>query len=309
MFPAVSAGWRISEENFIKNNTDIFDNIKLRASYGIIGDKVDASPANYLEGYNYPGDRFVFGKDNVVIGANDKGLINPNFTWYESRLSNFGIDLSMWQGKLGVEFDVFYRKRTGLKATLSSTLPTSFGATLPEMNLNSDSHRGFELVLSYKNRIGEVFYEVKGNVTYTRKKNLYREQAPYRNAYLNWRNNGEDRWQNIGWGYKALGQFSSYDEILSSPIQDNHGNTTLMPGDIKLQDFNGDGIIDELDQQPINRDGTPDLFFGMNLNVQWKGFDLSMMLQGASNYTYEIQYKEPFLQKGLGNGYKMFTDR
>ncbi len=309
LFPAFSLGWRISEESFIKDNTDIFDNIKLRGSYGIIGDEVDASPANYLEGYTYPADKFVFGKDNIVVGAKDKGLINPNFTWYESHLSNIGIDVSMWRGKLGVEFDYFYRKRTGLKSTLSSTLPTSFGATLPEMNLNSDSHRGFELVVSHKNTIKDLRYEVKGNLSYTRKMNLYKEQAPYKNAYLNWRNNGADRWQNIGWGYKAIGQFSSYEEILNAPIQDGQGNISLMPGDVKLEDFNHDGVINDLDQQPVNRDGTPEIFFGMNLSVQWKGVDFSMMLQGATHYTYAIQYREPFLQKGLGNGYQMFTDR
>ena len=262
-----------------------------------------------MEGYTYPADKFVFGKDNIVVGAKDKGLINPNFTWYESHLSNIGIDVSMWRGKLGVEFDYFYRKRTGLKSTLSSTLPTSFGATLPEMNLNSDSHRGFELVVSHKNTIKDLRYEVKGNLSYTRKMNLYKEQAPYKNAYLNWRNNGADRWQNIGWGYKAIGQFSSYEEILNAPIQDGQGNISLMPGDVKLEDFNHDGVINDLDQQPVNRDGTPEIFFGMNLSVQWKGVDFSMMLQGATHYTYAIQYREPFLQKGLGNGYQMFTDR
>lgn len=309
IFPAMSLGWRVSEENFIKENTDIFDNIKLKASYGIIGDEIDASLGNHFEGYNYPGNKFVFGQDNLVLGAKDKGLINPNFTWYESKLSNIGLDLSMWQGKLGVEFDYFYRERTGLKGTLDKTLPTSFGAVLPEMNLNSDSHRGFELVLSHKNRVNEVRYDVKGSVSYTRKKNLYREQSPYKNADLDWRNNGAYRWENVSWVYKATGQFQSYEEIMDAPIHDGQGNITLMPGDIRIQDANNDGIIDDNDKQPINRNGTPELFFGMNLSAQWKGLDFSMMWQGAANYTYAIQYKNAFLQDGLGNGYQMFTDR
>lgn len=298
-FPAVSVGWRLSEENFIKNSTDIFDNIKLRASFGIIGDEVDANPGNYLEGYTYPsGNRYVFGPGNVISGAKDKGLINPNFTWYESRLTNVGIDVSMWKGKLGLEFDVFYRKRTGLKATLGSTLPTSFGANLPEQNLNSDSHRGFELVLSHKNTINDFHYELRGNLTYTRKKNLYREQAPFKNAYDNWRHNGAERWENIGWGYKAVGQFGSWEEVLSSPVQDNNGNLSLMPGDIKFEDYNRDGIINELDEQPITRNGTPEMFFGLNMLASYKGFDFSMLWQGASNYTFTILHKEPYQQSG-----------
>lgn len=309
-FPAVSLGWRLSEENFVKNNTDIFDNIKLRASFGVIGDEADASQGNYLEGYTYPsGNRYVFGANNVVSGARDKGLINPNFTWYESRLTNIGIDVSMWQAKLGLEFDVFYRKRTGLKATLASTLPTSFGADLPEQNLNSDSHRGFELVLSHKNTVNDFHYEVRGNLTYTRKKNLYREQAAYKNAYDNWRNNGAYRWENIGWGYKAIGQFGSWEEILNSPIQDNNGNLSLMPGDIKYEDFNHDGVINELDEQPITRSGTPEMFFGLNVQAMYKGFDFSILWQGASNYTFTIGHREPFQQSGKGNGYRMYEDR
>lgn len=309
-FPAVSVGWRLSEENFIKNSTDIFDNIKLRASFGVIGDEVDANPGNYLEGYTYPsGNRYVFGPGNVISGAKDKGLINPNFTWYESRLTNVGIDVSMWKGKLGLEFDVFYRKRTGLKATLGSTLPTSFGANLPEQNLNSDSHRGFELVLSHKNTINDFHYEVRGNLTYTRKKNLYKEQAPFKNAYDNWRHNGAERWENIGWGYKAVGQFGSWEEVLSSPVQDNNGNLSLMPGDIKFEDYNRDGIINELDEQPITRNGTPEMFFGLNMLASYKGFDFSMLWQGASNYTFTILHKEPYQQSGRGNGYRMYEDR
>ena len=241
-----------------------------------------------MEGYTYPsGNRYVFGPGNVISGAKDKGLINPNFTWYESRLTNVGVDISMWQGKLGLEFDAFYRKRTGLKATLGATLPTSFGANLPEQNLNSDSHRGFELVLSHRNTVNDFHYEVRGNFTYTRKKNLYREQAPFKNAYDNWRHNGAHRWENIGWGYKAIGQFGSWEEVLTSPVQDNNGNLSLMPGDIKFEDYNHDGIINELDEQPITRSGTPEIFFGLNMLASYKGFDFSMLWQGASNYKWQ----------------------
>ena len=215
----------------------------------------------------------------------------------------------MWKQKLGIEFDWFYRYRTGLKGTLASTLPTSFGASLPEMNLNSDSHRGFELVLSHRNQVGDFRYDIRGNISYTRKKNLYLEQADYKNEYLNWRNNSAYRWENVGWVYNAIGQFQSYEEIMAAPDHDGQGNITLMPGDIRLEDFNDDGVIDENDMQPINLSGTPEIFFGLNFSASWKGIDFSMLWQGAANYTYSIPYKSTFLQDGLGNGYKMFTDR
>lgn len=82
-----------------------------------------------------------------------------------------------------------------------------------------------------------------------------------------------------------------------------------MPGDIKFEDYNRDGIINELDEQPITRNGTPEMFFGLNMLASYKGFDFSMLWQGASNYTFTILHKEPYQQSGRGNGYRMYEDR
>ncbi|MCD7932404.1 MAG: SusC/RagA family TonB-linked outer membrane protein [Tannerellaceae bacterium] len=310
-FPAISGGWRISEENFFKENISLFDNVKIRASYGKVGNDADANAANFLAGYRYPGEfsDFVMGENNILIGAQDKGLPNPFLTWYKVAMTNVGVDASVWGGKLYMEFDWFYRKRSGILAERDVSLPSIFGATFPQENLNGDDNRGIELALGTKQRFGDWQFDAKGTFSYSRARNLHRERSESGNDYKNWRDNDSYRWTNRDWGYTAIGQFQSYEEIFNSPIQDGQGNITLMPGDIKYKDINGDGKIDNLDETQVGRSGTPDIFFGLNITVAYKGFDFTMFLQGATNYTYPFGYKQPFVQGGLGGGYEMYSDR
>ena len=307
-FPSVSAGWRISEESFIKNNVSFIENLKLRASWGILGDDAGGG-VQYLTGYVYPNGNYIFG-DKVMPGLVSKGLANTNITWYESNLYNVGIDLSMWKGMLSVEFDVFYRKRTGLLATRAQSLPGTFGASLPLENLNSDSNRGFELVMSHRNKLQNgLNYSIKGNVSYTRAKYNHVERTESVNQYRDWRDNSNNRWKNIHWGYKAIGQFKSYEEIASSPVQDGKGNTTLRPGDIKYQDYNGDNVIDDNDVHVIGRGNTPEIMYGIELAADWKNFDISIFMQGAANFNayFENQLAVPFFNGE--SSLKAFTDR
>jgi hypothetical protein len=108
-----------------------------------------------------------------------------------------------------------------------------------------------------------------------------------------------------------MGQFQSYDEILSAPIQDGNGNKSLMPGDLRFQDWNNDGIIDGKDDQPIGHGSTPRMYYGLNLYGEYKGIDLTVFFQGAGGHEVFISgdVMDPFIQQGLGNGFKLFTDR
>jgi TonB-linked SusC/RagA family outer membrane protein len=318
LFPSISAGWRISQENFIKNNSAasrIIEDIKLRASWGRLGDDRTNPDSkwndfNYVTGYTYPSGSYLLGS-GTTSGLIDKGLPNAMLTWFTSDLYNVGLDFSLWRGgMLSGEFDLFYRKREGLMATRTTSLPGTFGAILPQENLNSDSHRGFEFALSHRNELANGFeYMVRGNVSYTRSKNNYIERAPLPNQWENWRNNSNDRWKNRLWGYTAIGQFQSYEEIASSPVQDATANNTLRPGDIKYRDFNGDGVIDTNDQSLIGRNDEPEYIFGLDLSAAWKGFDVSVFLQGAANFNvmYINEYTSPFFNGE--NSVDIFMDR
>lgn len=115
--------------------------------------------------------------------------------------------------------------------------------------------------------------------------------------------------ENVTWGYEHIGQFQSYDEIYNSPIQDGKGNSSLRPGDIKYKDLNGDGLIDANDEKVIGKGTFPDLNFGLTLAADWKGFDVNILFQGASNYTQVLNaLTSPFRGPGEGNGFRVWMD-
>lgn len=310
-FPAVLAGWRISEENFFKEALPSVDNLKIRFSYGKIGDEGDFAAYQYLSGYNYPSGNYILGSGGLSNGAKDKGMPNLNLTWYESTTANVGIETSILSGLISAELDFFVRQREGLLATRQLTLPTTFGQALPEENLDSDKTQGFEIVLGHQKKIKDFRYVVKANFSTTRSYFGHVERAAPANMYDDWRNNTNNRYKSISWGRKVVGQFQSFEEILNSPIQDNNGNKSLLPGDLKYEDWNNDGIIDGKDDQPIGHGSTPYMYYGLNLSGFWKNFDLTLFFQGAAGHEVFVSgdFMDPFIQQGLGNGLKLWTDR
>jgi TonB-linked SusC/RagA family outer membrane protein len=323
---SVSAGWLISEEMAVKEQAPWLDNLKIRASYGIFPLASDLNEYYFLSGYNYPGKNifgfpiyFVQGENNLILTAIDRGLINPYLTWEKVKVTNIGWNLSLGGGKLYVESDLFYRIHTGMYATRALSLSTSFGGKMPDENLNSESDRGLELTVGSKQRIGGLVLDAKASFSYARKKREYQELVDAGNRYAYWESRYREenghisknpyRWDNISYGYEAVGQFRNFEEILHSPIQDGQSNTTLLPGDIKYRDRNNDGVITSLDMAPIGRSDRPEIFFGFNLSAVWKNFDATLFFQGAANYTYYFNYKEAFVQGGLGNAYEMYNDR
>lgn len=309
-FPGVSMGWRLSEEPFFKNVFPNIDNLKIRGSYGKFGDEGDFSAYQYLSGYEYGGS-YVLGSDGLSIGLQNTGMANEFLTWYESETVNLGLEFSYKRGMLSGEFDVFRRHRTGLPATRQGSLPTTFGESFPQENLNSDTNTGFELSLGHKHQIGDFKYNISGNVSVVRIKNDYVERAPSANMYKNWQNNSNNRFKGIRWGKKVLGQFTSYEDILNSPIQDGNGNKSLLPGDLKFEDTNNDGVISNDDESVIGYGSTPRIYYGLNLGVEYKGIDFNVFLQGGAGHDIYISgdILDPFIQQGLGNGLALMTDR
>lgn len=306
-FPYVSAGWRISEEDFFKKEFPFITSLKVRGSWGQMGDD-GALSFQFLTGYNYPSGSYVFG-DKVVSGLGFRGMPNPNITWYTVTTKNIGFDLDIKDGLITTQIDFFQRDRSGLLGTRLLTIPGTVGADLPQENLNSDMRRGFEIVLGHAKRTGDFQYSVSAHTTYTRGQVTYKERPKDGNSYLRWRNDPVNRWDNIAWGYHYIGQFRSYEEIYNSPLQDDKGNTTLRPGDLKYEDVNKDGIIDGLDLVPIGRSFTPDINFGLSANISWKGFDLNLLFQGAANFNLEYRgYLKTPLRWGR-NSLSQFMDR
>lgn len=315
-FPAASLGWRISEENFFKNNSALsfISQLKLRSSFGKTGDD-NASSYQFISGYNYPTSTsnrnftggYVF-NGSFNASADNKGIPNPFITWYTAETFDIGADLEAWNGLLGVSGDYFSRNRQGLLATRSGGIPTVVGAGLPQENLNGDRTYGFELELSHRNQIRDLQYNVKGMFSLARVKRLYVERDAIGSSWNNWKNNQNDRLQGVHQGYQGLGQYQSWEEIWASPTYIGRGTVI---GDYKYEDWNGDGEINGNDSHPIRYNQYPWMNFSMIFDASYRGFDLNFLLQGSamSSLIYGEQLREPMWGSGDSGAMEQFMDR
>lgn len=313
-FPAVSVGWRLTEENFFKNNVGkVFTDLKFRASYGETGSESGISAFDYLPGYNFRQGSSVFG-GNYVIGLRPRGLPITNLSWVTNRTKNIGVDFSILNGKISGQFDVFERKRTGLPAQKYDVLlPSEVGYGLPNENLNSDAHRGVEGILTYSNNVGKVNYSIGANATISRLRSLSTYKPRFENSWHEYRWSAEDRWASVNWGYHVIGQFQSQEEIDNYAINnDKQGNRTMLPGDFKYEDVNGDKIINAMDVRPIGyaTGAQPYMSFGVNGNVSWKNFSVAFDFAGANlqSFTRDWELRYQFQNNGSAPAY-MFEDR
>lgn len=300
-FPSVSAGWVISNEGFMQGS-NLFDRLKIRASYSQLGD----DSANGLNGFDYlsgyqQGGIYILGNNAAQPRISTLGLANPALTWEEITLYNFGLEAAFLDGRLTFETDIFYRNREGLLGQNLRDIPSTFGANLPLVNLNSRNNRGIEFLINYQQRIGEFRLTVSPNLTLTRAKwgDVF-DQENFDDPDQERINSRSGQWVNRNFGYITNGIFMTQEEIDGHPVdQDGDSNSTLRPGDFIYQDLNGDGEINFRDQDVIAfASGTPEMVYGMNLNLRYKNFGFSTLLQGASRFSIRIS----------GNAQTMFSN-
>lgn len=286
-FPSASLAWRMSEEHFMKDNFAWLDNLKLRTSYCTAGyDAVGAY--QYLTGYKYGNLYIVDETEHTSLVST--GLANKNITWENMKIYNIGLDFSILKGKLYGEMDWFYRDRTKMLGQRSSSLPNTFGASLPSENINSMSNRGVELMLGHRSSFHGLDIDVSGNITWARAKWNHYDEPEYTDPDDIRIHKVSGNWANRTFGYKSDGLFTSEEEIKNYTLdQDLQGNKTIQPGDIKYIDQNNDGKLDWRDNVLIGKSSDPEIMFGMNVALRYKGFDLSALLQGAAEREMSVQ--------------------
>jgi len=280
-FPGVSAGWRISEENFFKDNVKFMDNLKIRASWGQMG--AEAYFGDALAEYQYLN---TMGFGNYVINDQQSQTLretrvpNLNFGWEVANNANIGLDASFLKSKLNFEFDYFYNKRTKILISRGNSVPGSSGITdkLPPVNLGKVNNKGFEFKLGYNDKVGELNYGVSVNGGYSRNKIVFWDETP-----------GAPEWQRstgMPTGtelvYEYTGVFRDQAEINANTIDYTAIGGARFPGDMKFKDVNGDGKINGDDQIRLDKTSTPTFTGGFNLNLQYKNFDFSALIQGAT---------------------------
>jgi TonB-linked SusC/RagA family outer membrane protein len=312
-FPGISLGWRISDETFFDNLRSAVNDFKIRASYGQTGSESGVNAFDYLGGYNYRQGSSIL-DNNYVIGLRPRGLPITNLSWVTNTSMNVGVDLAFLDRKLTTTVDVFQRKRTGLPAArYDVVVPSEVGYTLPNENLNSDTHRGIEGIITYTDQTGDLNYSISANATFSRARLLETYKPRFSNSWDEYRNSKEDRWDGITWGYQVAGRFQSVDEINNYPIDiDGQGNRSLLPGDFIYKDVNGDKIINALDERPIGyaRGWAPYVGMGLNTSFEWKRITLSIDFSGGGMQSFlrTSELKYPFQNNGSGPSY-LLADR
>ncbi|MGV8094963.1 MAG: TonB-dependent receptor [Mangrovibacterium sp.] len=295
-FPSASFGWRISEENFMKERFPFVDNLKLRASYGTLGYDPTSDPSSsiygsfqYMTTYSINGSYIYDNTDVLSRGLRADALANPDITWEKMYTTNAGVDFGLWGHLLEGSFDYFYRKRTDVLGQRISSIPDVVGANMPNVNYREYDNRGWEVTLSHENKIGGLHYSLRGNLSWNREKVLMVDQPEYANEEIRRKSNQIGEWTDRTFTYPTDGLFKSFEEIQNWPDIDGKNNATIKPGDVKYIDSNGDGQITADDQILAGRGDYPRLTYGINMAVEWKGFDFSMLWQGAGLFNFNLR--------------------
>ncbi|MDR0792379.1 MAG: TonB-dependent receptor [Chitinophagaceae bacterium] len=299
-FPAISAGWRLSEEPFMHQISWI-DNLKLRASYGESG----ALP--YINGtlaaFQYLSSYSLYGNSAVINGSGTQGLTetlqaNPNITWEKARKTNIGAEFSMFKGLFTLEADYFYEKRNNMLVAPNAIVPAEYGIGLAQENAGIMDNRGFEFTAGSTYRASkDITIGLTANFTLAKNKvlQIFENSATYDNP--NRRLTG--RPLGTQFGYKALGYFqTSDDKNGDGVIQTSEYPVVqfgdLHPGDLKYQDVNGDNQITPDDIVPIGKPATPQIIYGFSPSIRYKSFDFSLLFQGAADRDFYIANEAAF---------------
>ena len=285
-FPAVSAGWIITEEPWLPKN-DILTYMKIRASYGEVGnDKIGGSrflylPSSYGEasGSAYQYWFGVSSNPNQSTAVVEGKIGNPDLTWERARKANVGLDFNMFKGRLSVQSDAFYEYRDNILAN-RSTEPFIIGAELPAYNLGSMKNFGCEFDLTWRDKVKDFNYWVRGNFSFARNRIVFKDEVNKQYKYQ--AETGRRYGQFFGLIFD--GYYNSWEEInaLDRPVSAWNGNQ-LQPGDCRYVDVNKDGKIDNYDMVPLGYSNIPEIIYGVSCGFSWKGIDFSVLFQGATN--------------------------
>lgn len=291
-FPSLSVGWVLSEENFIQESLRWLDFMKIRASYGKVGnDRMGASRFLYIENWATGGD----GWSGLPPGSVERSIANKSITWEVNNKYNVGLETRFLKS-FSFDLDVFYEVRNNI-LTRSGTIPTGIFGTgavggngqiaLPPLNEGRIENRGFEVTLGYQKTIGKDWnILVNANGAFNRNKVLYLGEVLLPEDYaVRLRSTGFRLGQPFG--YKTAGFFNSQEEIDSWFDQTGIGAAPRL-GDLKYVDQNGDKKIDERDMVPIGDPNVPEWNYGAGLSIGYRGFDLSLMFQGTAVRGYYL---------------------
>lgn len=300
-FPAASAGWVVSNEDFMHATQGWLNMLKIRGSFGLVGnDQASSNPSDnrfgYLQFYNSSGDAYYFGTQN---NQNPGGIrpgrqANPELTWEKARKINLGIDMEFLGRRLAITVDLFHEHRydiiTDLNGADKQGLPSLVGTSAPLINAGIVNNRGIDFEINWSDKIGSHFtYSIRPNFSFARNKIIYQREVS----------------RTYSWQYRTGLPVSQpfvylFDGLIGSQKEADDLNNmnngtgfqkwgTVLPGDAKYADIDGDGQITDLnDRVARGYPRVPQIQFGIPISCRYKAFDLSILFQGATNTSLQL---------------------
>ncbi|HRZ97767.1 MAG TPA: TonB-dependent receptor [Paludibacter sp.] len=295
LFPSLSAGWVISGEDFFKNFNHVIDFMKMRASYGLVGnDKIGGSRFMYTEQYSTRNGWESPSIPSFGITGNSVDIItlsriaNPNLTWEKANKYNIGLETNLFNNHLSTILDCFIEYRRDILMDRGS-IPLYLGVTPPSANIGKTKNKGLEFEIKYRNKVGKDFeYWLNANYSYAKNTIVAKDEPENK---IEWQ---KEEGHSIGqfFGYQVLGFFDitdfNEDGTLKSEFARQLVGEAPKPGDFRYKDVNNDGVVDDRDKLPIGYSDIPEATYGFSYGFNWKGFDFSMMWQGSYNVSLKI---------------------
>ncbi|MET0946107.1 MAG: TonB-dependent receptor [Flavobacterium sp.] len=282
MFPSVSAGWKISEEDFFKNNIKAIDQLKIRASWGKMGND-DMRSGNQLNQYlfltryqlitdqqlySYFGSDYTL-NNSIYLSATP----NPNITWEVQDSKNIGFDFGFFNNKLTATFDYFSNKRSDILTARNASVPLYTGLALPKENIGETVNRGTDWSVNYADMGHQFKYSIGLNFTYAQSEVLFRDEAPNIPQWQKSTGKAIDSWM----VYQTNGIYRTQADVDNSAHFEG-----AKPGDLWVKDTDGDGSITTNDQVRIPESATPKIAYGIPMRAEYKGFSIDMLWTGQS---------------------------
>ncbi len=299
LFPAVAAGWVISNENFMKK-TSAIDYLKIRGSYGLVGsDQLPGERFGYLQFFNVNGDTYNLGTDlnsGVPAGVFEGALANPLLTWEKARKANIGIELRTLQNRLNLSADVFTEHRydilTQPGTNGSRNLSAVVGQSSPQINLGIVDNHGIDLEIGWTDNIGKKFsYYIKPNFSFARNKIVFINEvdrfAPNGKSVSYASRTGKRIGEQFDYIFDHFVADQAEADKLNAQVYQKWGK--MIPGDAVYKDQNGDGqITDQEDRVAIGNPRNPEIQFGIPMGASYKGFDISLLFQGSTHTSVQL---------------------
>jgi len=303
LFPSLSTGWRISEEPFMESYKSNIGDFKFRGSYGILGNQ-NIDDYKFLTTYSTYNNQYAF--NGTSVSGTGFQLGNPLITWEQSATFNIGFDASFLSNKLTASFDYFNKVTSGI--LVNPLEPSVLGTTVGKQNEGKMQNQGWELTIAYHAKTGDFNHNVRLNIADSKNKVLTYTGGQQISSF--------DEMSSIiavgqpygsYFGYQTAGYFKSYTDIQNSALPVGINASQLAPGDVKYVDVNKDGVIDSKDRVILGN-AFPRYTFGLTYDVNWKGFDVSMLIQGVGERSEFIRGE--LIQPYQGNySYTMYQNQ